>query len=998
MKLYPVSDSLRWATRASLAIVGLAFSLSFSPAQAAESATVIGNVSNIATGNLLQGARVEIPQLGLSTLSDSTGHYVLAPIPEGTHEMVVSYTGLDGMRSPVTVTGGQRVVRNFDLTAGIYQLDAFKVTGEREGAAVAITAKRNATNLKDVVSVDQFGNLPNMSSGEVLMRLPGVAGSPTEEGLNYQFSIRGMGAALNTINIDGARMASLGFSRAFEMQSISGAMFDQLELIKGLTPDKSAESLGGSVNLKTRSTLNMREKRRFTYNFSVRTAPSFTEQIPERERHRSHPVINFGYLEVFSVLGGNRNLGVSVNTFYSENSVGFFRTDRDFQNTATDPAYLWSYQTQDNFNNRKQIGVSVKTEYKLSPNTTITLNTMANDNVEMSRIRWRTRAYTGSQNQNFVPNATTSSIVPGYTSLVTEVRPVATSRLDMQMIGPNHYVTRTRRADVTVDQEFGPFKFDYSARYAHNHLNNGQGDGGDLTMRISNIGWILDRTKSDLYPSFVQTAGPDFRDPNNWRPKTDSPALVHGDQMNDQRIRTLEGNVRYKLPTRVPINLKSGLHWRDTLVQTSVTDGQRRYNYIGTGPLPDNPNRNSFDEVKTGRQVPQWDTNMFLAERKLVTPSLWSEDLYYFHQSKYNVPRTLLETVSAGYIMADGKFGREGFLGRTGFLTGVRTEKTETEGFNWVQVRASLRSTAAEKLNDPAGAAAKDYVYRKIDGSYTQSFPSAHLMHDITPNLKVRTSWSTGFGRPGYATALPGESANEDAMTLSINNPSLLPQRASNWDATLDYYFEPVGNISVGWFHKKITDYIVSGISGGQIASGLNNGYNGEYAGFESLTSSNAGTAYVQGWEFSYQQQFTFLPGVLKGLSGSANYTTIDTHGDFGRSTSLSGGQVAGFIPRTVNVMLSWRYRSFSTRVLYNLTSDYLSSYDATNPARNSYRKAMETVNFGVAYLVRPSVSLNLDVSNIFNEPQVLYRGYSNRMQTTIINGVALNVGISGRF
>ena len=42
-----------------------------------------------------------------------------------------------------------------------------------------------------------------------------------------------------------------------------------MELIKGLTPDKSAESLGGSVNLKTRSTLNMKEKRRFTYNFSA---------------------------------------------------------------------------------------------------------------------------------------------------------------------------------------------------------------------------------------------------------------------------------------------------------------------------------------------------------------------------------------------------------------------------------------------------------------------------------------------------------------------------------------------------------------------------------------------------------------------------------------------------------------------------------------------------------------------------------------------------------
>jgi len=979
-------------------LCALALALVGPTAVAAEMGAFAGTVSNAATKNLLQGARIEVPQLGLTALTDSAGSFVLSAVPAGTHELVVSYIGLDTVRSQVTIAAGQRVVRDFDLTTGIYQLDAFKVVGEREGFAVAITERRNALNLKDVVSMDQFGNLPNMSSGEILMRMAGVAGSPTEEGLNYKFSIRGMPSSLNTINIDGARVAALGFNRDFEMQSISGAMFDQMELIKGLTPDKSAESLGGSVNMKTRSTLNMKENRRFTYNFSARVAPSFTEQIPTREQHRSHPVLNFGYQEVFGVFGGHRNLGVAVNAFYSENAVGFYRTDRDFQNTINEPAYLWSYQTQDNYNNRKQIGVSVKTEYRLSPNTTLTLNTIANDNVELSRIRWIVRAYTGNQNQNTVPNATTSSIVPGFTDRITQVRAVPTSTIDMNMVGPNHYITRTRRADLTAEQEFGRLKLDYSARYARNNLNSGQGNGGDLTMRITNVGWILDRTKSDLYPSFVQTAGSDISNPANWRPRADSPALVHGDQMNDQRVRTLEGNARYTVPVSAPMALRTGFHWRDTLVQTTNT-GATRYNYIGTGPLPANPDRIVYDQIKTGRRIPQWDTNMFLSDRKLLDPSLWSEDRYYVEQQNFSAPRTVLETVTAGYLMAQGKFGREGLLGRTGYLTGVRTEKTKMEGYSWPQARASLRSTAAQRLADPVGSARRDYpVRRDVSGSYTDTFPSVHLMHDITQNLKARVSWSTGFGRPGYANATSGESANENAQTLSVNNPALLPQHAKNWDATLDYYFEPVGNLSVGFFHKTITDYIVNGINTGKVGSGTDNGFNGEYAGYDRFTSLNAGTAFVQGWEFGYQQQFTFLPGVLKGLSGSANYTVIDTHGDFGGRTTLSSGQVAGFIPRAANVMLSWRYRAFSTRVLYNRTSDYITSYDAANPGRNSFRQELKTVNFGVAYLVRPSVSLNIDVSNVFNAPQVLYRGIRSRMQTTIINGVTINFGVSGRF
>jgi hypothetical protein len=106
----------------------------------AEAGVLTGSVSNTATGNLLEGARIELPQLGLSALTDNTGRYVLSGVPAGTHDVVASYIGLDASRVQVTVTAGQRAVRDFDLSSGIYLLDAFKVTGEREGSAAAITA------------------------------------------------------------------------------------------------------------------------------------------------------------------------------------------------------------------------------------------------------------------------------------------------------------------------------------------------------------------------------------------------------------------------------------------------------------------------------------------------------------------------------------------------------------------------------------------------------------------------------------------------------------------------------------------------------------------------------------------------------------------------------------------------------------------------------------------------------------------------------------------
>ena len=199
-------------------------------------AAITGTVSNAATRNMLFGAKVEVPRLGLSAFADSAGRYVV-PVPPGAYELVASYTGLDPIRQQVTVGRGQRVVQNFDLTTGIYHMQEFKVTGEREGAAAAITAQRNADNVKNVVAMDSFGSLPNMSAGELAIRMPGVAGNLDDEGNVYSLSVRGMGPSLNRVVVDGALIANVGgMNRQFQMHSMTGAMFAELEVIKGHTP------------------------------------------------------------------------------------------------------------------------------------------------------------------------------------------------------------------------------------------------------------------------------------------------------------------------------------------------------------------------------------------------------------------------------------------------------------------------------------------------------------------------------------------------------------------------------------------------------------------------------------------------------------------------------------------------------------------------------------------------------------------------------------------
>ena len=964
----------------------------FFVAPTAHAATLTGNISNVATGNLLEGAQVAVPSLGLSTFTDNTGRYVLPSLPAGSHEVVVTYVGLDPARTTVTVNDSASTTRNFDLTSVVYKLDAFKVTGEREGGAAAITAQRNAENVKNIVAMDSFGNLPNMNAAEVAIRLPGVAGNPSDENLIDGFTIRGIGPGLNSVTLDGSPLTSQGaLSRSTNMNNLTGSMFDQMELTKGHTPDKEAGSIGGTINLKSRSPLSMKERRRITYSAGVRYAPSFTEQTPTREKHRAHPLFNVGWQELFDVFGGERNLGLSLNVFYSENAVGGFRTLRDFENTTAQPAYLWDYRTWDNYNNRKQASVSLKADYRLSPSTKLSVNTVASDAVETFRRQYETRAFTTQAVFNPALPVTgtnaTAGILPGYTDRITQVRAAAGSTIEQTTTGPGNFANRMRRLDVGAEHVFGALQLDYNALYTQTNINGGGGGrGGILVNRLTAVGWRLDRTDSDLYPRFTQTEGPDFNNAANYRPTTYNNSILQ----NDDQIKEARANARYTLPVSFPLSLKSGAVWRQHYA--SAESVARRWNYAGTTALPSDPTIITFDSVKTGRRLPQWEPVQFFADRQPITPALWTEDRYFNEQNKYTANRAVTENVTAGYALASGR------VGRTGLIAGVRTERTETSSWGWVRARTG--STVAQQTADPVGSATRDYAgtQRNLSGSYTKSFPSAHLTHDLTSDLKARLSWSTSFGRPPLNNALPNETISETNQTLTVNNPSLLPQNAATWDATLEYYFEPVGTLSLGWFNKTITDYIVTGTNAGTIGTGNDNGYNGEYAGFTRLTSANAGTAKVTGWEFNYQQQFTFLPGLLKGFGASANYTLIRTNGNFGGTTSRSTDEVPGFIPRTGNATLSWRYKKFSTRLLYNFTGSYITAFTAATPGRNLYRFQYATVNAGVSYQVRPNLQLTLDAANLTNEPQSLYRGVRSQMQNTILNGTSLTFGVNGRF
>ncbi len=959
---------------------------------------LVGRVSNAATGAFLHGAVVEIAALQRRELTDANGGYVFPGLPATDYAVAVSYTGLDTLRETVAVTAGLTARRNFDLSSGVYQLAQFTVTGEREGSAAALTRQRNAMNIKNVVAPDAFGNLPNEAVGELLMRLPGVNGEIDFQENVLGIGIRGTPSGLNAVSVDGNEQAtSAGFARDFRINQLSSALFDEIEVNKTPTPDMPADGLGGSINMKTRSPLSMKEKRRISYRAAVRWAPPFYDHIPIRRDHPAHPLMSFGYQEVFSVFGGERNLGVSLSTFYSENVAGYFQTIKDYEFTTAPVAYVWDYRTNDVLINRKQqAGINLKLDYRLSENTQVYLSTIYNDAPTPFNDQKIFRAFTGRTIAAIGANGQPTgngAILPGYTNSFTRVRGVPASTVQLNTTKFT-FLTRERQVNAGAKHDFGRVRIDYDAGLSRSHTNlgnsrSGENAGGIFTMDVTGVGWTLDQSASNIYPVFTQTEGPSIFDGASYR----NGLLTGRDNKRNQDIVSASGNATYLLPTAISARLKSGFRYRSRTAEERVIR-DRRWRYTGTAPLSifADTGLETSSGQRLGRELPFPNTSA-LTEHIRANPSQWTEDRYYAEMRRFAGTREVTEEVTAGYFQSDGRWGP------WSAVAGVRVERTEIESEG--NVAARVLSTTAQRNADPVASARADYNNpRALTGSRTDWFPGVHVNYKLGAGFQARASWSNSIGRVPMNNFLPLETVNTTNETVAVNNPTLKPQFAEKWDLTAEYYFEPVGQITVAYFRKDIRDFIVTGRSpGGTIGTGTgaDNGYNGQYAGYTILTTTNGGSATIDGWEFSYQQQLTFLPGLLRGLGVMANYTVLSTEGNYGDTAARSTSEVPDFIPEIANAGLTFRYRGLGARVMANYSGTFLDAY-AADPSRLQYRRGRTLVNAGVSYQFRSGFGVSCDVVNVFGRPQEYYRYSPDRLSTWNVNGTTITFSVSGKF
>jgi TonB-dependent receptor len=576
-------------------------------------------------------------------------------------------------------------------------------------------------------------------------------------------------------------------------------------------------------------------------------------------------------------------------------------------------------------------------------------------------------------------------------------------------LNPQRYSFTSRNPTGTLvfEHNFGRLKLDHAYRWSKTHWDSGAGrkrENGTLQLRTPDgqIGFVLDNSKR-FGQVFTQTSGPDVYNPANYAAfqtgaanattqpvPTTSVIFNKRDTITDTNEVTGTVNANYAFATEIPLSLKAGLDSINRRVNNRQPYNQRWYGVVGT-TLTGTPlmELTEFEREHGGRRLPVFDPTV--VSTQLNNPALWYQDLNVTATSIYTNRRLLEESVDSAYLQ-----GQTRLKGLT-ILGGVRGEWVSTDTFTYA-FRTTRTPIAVEP--DHFKRAKMDAVAITRDGKYHKFFPSLHLAYDITPNLKLRGSYSTSYGRPFLAQLIAGVTPNDTARTVTMGNPELKPQMAKNYDLKLEYYYSNSGMFSVSGYRKTIKDYIGSAArSGYVIPDGPDNGFEGNYVGYEIVQANNLGSAKLRGMEVDFRQRLVFLPGVLKGLTVRGNYTYLETEGRFNGTVDLKNGQVAGFVPRAANLGLQYAYRKFGASFDVNYTGRYPTGYSLTSPGSgNIYRDKIIRMNAGVTYKVRPNATAFLNIINLAEEGTEIYTYTPSRPRQALVASQALKFGVTGQF
>jgi TonB-dependent receptor len=885
---------------------------------------------------------------------------------------------------------------------GAAQVEDVVVTGFRSSLQRALNLKKNEAGAVDVILAEDMADFPDQNLAEAIQRLPGVT-IDRVNGQGTTISVRGLGSDFTRTRINGleAQAATGGNrNRSFDFSMFASELFNSIKVRKTQSAEIEEGSLGATVDLQTGRPLDFASpgfhsalSAQASYNdLSEKTIPRLAGLLSWSNPDKTFGALfSIAYSERAPVLGSfnttrwqsgsptpplpaGRTPASYPNYPYgiSQNFGGCIPCTTPAQRDALLSAFyprIPRYTLGQTFEDR--LGMTGSLQYRPSDRTEVDLDLL------YSRFNSETES-PNLEAWSFSRAAVNNVIVQDY-AIDASRNALSYGVFNNMIVAAENGFTRN---ESTFAQASLNARHDFTDRL-HGNLKVGI-NRSEARTPISEAyrfeatginGYTFDARDNNRLPmisyGFDTTSGARF-------------ALTNATKSNgggNFENRVLAANLAYDWTDQ--ISFKFGGEHRTYDFETF---GLARAKTAPTGAEA------AVGVDKWGKVVsidgyvdaPAGSTLSFIVPdiRKL------AESLSF-----YNDPLVANRSEREVYETDNGLFLQSDFNTMLGSWTvrgnvGIRYAKTEVTSKGWQTVTTGTPPVVS-------------YNYVTAENEYDDVLPSFNLVFEPRDNLVLRLGAAKVMSRPTLGDLTPGGSVAPTTRTVSYGNPLLNPFRATNYDASVEWYFGNEALLAVAVFHKDIDTFITS--------ETVSVPYNTLGLPLELLQGAaqptdlflvtrrlNGEGGKLDGIEIQYQQPFTFLPGFWSNFGFTGNVTWVDSDVSYGATAGRN--RLTGQSKNTANATLYYETGGFQARVSAAYRSQYLVSFPGSNG--NSEEGVNDAVNIdaSMSYDITPSMTVSLEGINLTDEYTDRYVDITDRVSDYRHTGREVAVGLRWKY
>lgn len=867
------------------AVAALAMCSLMTTSAAAQSGvgSIAGGVTD-ASGRPLGGVLVLLDAARGGVATDRDGKYRLTRVTAGEHKVTFRYIGFAAKTLGVTVRASAVTTLNASLADAAAKLASVLVTGQVAGQAAALNQQRSAGNISTVIDNELVGRLPDPNLAEALARAPGVA-VVRDQGEGRFVQIRGTSGELNSMSLNGLRISTPEQStRQLPMDLIPSDQAAAIQVSKTLTPDMDADAIGGNVNVVTRTA-------RANRPLANVTAAGGQNALG------GGALLNLG-TNLGKRFGASQKFGVMVGGTY-------YRNDRASQNiegdwcsqsrncgvapslTSLDAPNLFELRDYPQVNRLRQ-GVNGTIDYLLGNNSKLflrgTFNSFSDDEIRF-RTRFGFRGGSGSRWTQVTPDS--GSVTGARMDRDARLRKV-TQEIVTAQVGGEHFAHNGLAFDWALGTSIAT-----------------ENRPDVRTFSFRQTGMTLAYNFADAERPRANVVVGSFDDPTRFAYNS----LTR--EVRDTRDEDLSAKLNFTVPVAIgtiKMGFAARLKDRENKLRTTVFTNALGANSLNataatlfSNLVTETTGRTTFGgDYQFGRTLNTGIAAGFIA----ANPAAFTTDQLNSTLTSEGGTYAVGEDVYAGYVMGTFDFGP------LRVIPGMRIEWTGT-------------NNSAARVTQTGSTVS--VVPVKGSTSYQNAFPSLNISYRVNELTSVRAAVTTALVRPQFRDMAPYVNITAGQQTASIGNPDLEATTAVGYDLMFERYLRGVGILAAGAFYKDLTNYIFA-TSRARLPE--------EQLGPDAILVTqpqNGPKAKLYGYEVAWQQQLTFLPGLLSGFGLNANYTFTKSEATVPSRSGVTS-QLPGQTGNAGNVGVFYDRGPVSLRVGANYSGEFLSTINPVTP------------------------------------------------------------------